>query len=83
MQTRSVILVCGLILLVLGICIAVVCWKRREAREDDGVDFEERMVAESKKGKKKKKGYSIRDEKEDDSDEDDNLSIDYEKPGLN
>jgi len=29
MQTRSVILVCGLILVVLGICIAVVCWKRK------------------------------------------------------
>jgi len=81
MNTRSIILVCGLILIVLAICIAVICWKKREASDDDG-DFEERMVSQAKKSKKKK-GYSIRDEKEDDSDEDDNLSIDYEKPGLN
>ena len=83
MNTRSIILVVGLTLIVMAICIAVVCWKKREASEDDD-DFEERLVAQAKKSKKKKKkGYSIRDEKEDDSDEDDNLSIDYEKPGLN
>lgn len=82
MNTRSIILVCALTLIVLAICVAVVCWKKREASGDDDGEFEERMVAQAKKGKKKK-GYSIRDEKEDDSDEDDNLSIDYEKPGLN
>jgi len=75
-RLRLIALVAGIVLIAIAVCIGI-CWCRTRAdREDDA----EREVHRSMKGKK---GYSIKDEKEDDSDEDDNLSIDYAKPSMN
>lgn len=75
-MTRTVLVVLGLALLTVLCAIGVVWYRKKAAKEDD----EDRSSRRKAKGKK---GYAISDEKEDDSDEDDNLSIDYNKPMLN
>jgi len=75
-RLRLIALVAAILLIAIAVCIGI-CWCRNRAERDDDAD---RDVQRSMKGKK---GYSIKDEKEDDSDEDDNLSIDYAKPSMN
>lgn len=74
---KVVLVILGLVLLTIACFLAVIWYKKRASNND--VEDDERETGRSRKGKR---GYSIKDEKEDDSDED-NLSIDYQKPMLN
>ena len=78
-NVRTFLLVLGIVLLVSG-CICGIVWYRKRSAQDN---IDEERDNRRTKNVKRKKGYSISHEKEDDSDEDDNLSIDYQKPMLN
>ena len=74
-RAKEILLLLTLVILVVLVaCTLVVCYKKRQHKENASVG--DQRVSRSKKG------YGLQDEKEDDEEED-NLGIDYEKPTLN
>ena len=60
------------------IIVIFVCWYRRKKACNASPDVHE----SSSRSRGKKRGYGLQDEKEDDSDDENDLRIEYAKPTL-
>lgn len=76
MSMNAVFLIIAILVIAILTCGAVFYCKRRSKRNKET----DRVHERSSRGKK---GYQMHDEKDDDSDEEDNLQIDYAKPMIN
>ena len=73
---KWILLIAAIVVVGVLVCLGIFWYRKRSARDEEA----RKIVYRSSKGKK---GYSIKDEKEDDdSDGEDDLNIDYAKPML-
>ena len=75
-RKNAIFLIIALLIIAIATCAAVYYCKKRSARQKEA----EKVHGRQARGKK---GYAMQDEREDDSDEEDNLRVDYAKPMIN